>query len=98
MSYISEDFTPWASLSGGIVLGVSTTLYLLFAGRITGMSGILNGVLTFEQGSLHWKSLYVVCSLSDRLVTHTLVTVFSSEASLGLGKTPPLCELKPVSC
>ena len=34
-------FTPWASLAGGAVIGLATTLYLLANGRIAGVAGIL---------------------------------------------------------
>ena len=34
-------FTPWASLAGGAVIGLATTLYLLANGRIAGIAGIL---------------------------------------------------------
>lgn len=61
MSYISDNFTPLASAIGGLTLGLSATIYLLFAGRITGMSGMLGGLVQLDMGSLHWKSIYVVC-------------------------------------
>lgn len=34
-------FTPWASLSGGLVIAVATALYLFGNGRIAGIAGIL---------------------------------------------------------
>lgn len=34
-------FTPWASLSGGIVIALATALYLFGNGRIAGIAGIL---------------------------------------------------------
>ena len=34
-------FTPWASLSGGLVIAVGTALYLFGNGRIAGIAGIL---------------------------------------------------------
>jgi len=37
----ATDFTPWASLSGGILIGLSAVLVMLFFGRITGIIGIL---------------------------------------------------------
>ena len=38
-------FTPWASLAGGILLGVASALFILLNGRILGISGILGGLL-----------------------------------------------------
>jgi uncharacterized membrane protein YedE/YeeE len=34
-------FTPWASLSGGILIALATALYLFGNGRIAGIAGIL---------------------------------------------------------
>jgi uncharacterized membrane protein YedE/YeeE len=38
-------FTPWASLSGGLVIGLSATLYVLGLGRIAGIAGIVGSAL-----------------------------------------------------
>lgn len=34
-------FTPWASLAGGLVIGVATALFLFGNGRIAGIAGIV---------------------------------------------------------
>jgi len=34
-------FTPWASLAGGVVIGLAAALYLLANGRIAGIAGIV---------------------------------------------------------
>ena len=34
-------FTPWASLIGGVLVGLATALYLLGSGRIAGIAGIV---------------------------------------------------------
>ena len=36
-----SHFTPWASLSGGVVIALATALYLFGNGRIAGIAGIL---------------------------------------------------------
>jgi uncharacterized protein len=40
-----DNFTPGASLLGGAILGLSSAAYLLLAGRIAGISGLLVGAL-----------------------------------------------------
>ncbi|MFM9917320.1 MAG: YeeE/YedE family protein [Rhizobacter sp.] len=40
-----NHFTPWASLAGGLLIGIATALYLLGDGRIAGIAGILSGPL-----------------------------------------------------
>ncbi len=36
-----SHFTPWASLAGGVVIGLAAALYLLANGRIAGIAGIV---------------------------------------------------------
>ena len=36
-----SHFTPWASLAGGVVIGLATALFLLANGRIAGIAGIV---------------------------------------------------------
>ncbi|MGV2988279.1 YeeE/YedE family protein [Vibrio sp. E150_011] len=55
------DFVfPWASLFGGMLLGVSATLLLLFNGKIAGISGIVSGVLTRRTGDVDWRWVFLV--------------------------------------
>lgn len=46
MNIDSIHFTPWASLAGGVVIGLATALYLLANGRIAGIAGIVASPLT----------------------------------------------------
>jgi len=41
-----ENFTPVASAIGGALIGLSAALFMLWHGRIAGISGILGGLLT----------------------------------------------------
>ena len=41
MSIAWTNFTPWASLAGGAVIGLAAALYLLANGRIAGIAGIV---------------------------------------------------------
>ncbi|MFN0317504.1 MAG: YeeE/YedE family protein [Burkholderiales bacterium] len=50
-----EHFTPWASLSGGILLGVASAMFILLNGRILGISGILGGLLPPRSGDASWR-------------------------------------------
>ena len=52
-------FTPWASLAGGVLIGVATALFLLFNGRIAGISGILGGLLPPVAGDIGWRMAFV---------------------------------------
>jgi uncharacterized membrane protein YedE/YeeE len=48
-------FTPWTSLSGGILLGIASAALILASGRVLGVSGILGGLLTPKRGDTTWR-------------------------------------------
>jgi hypothetical protein len=41
-------FTPWASLGGGALIGLSAVLFMALHGRILGATGILGGLFRFD--------------------------------------------------
>lgn len=56
------------AILGGILISLATTLHLALKGRVTGFSGILFGLLSFEGKNFHWKlsvlnGLIAVCSV-----------------------------------
>ncbi|HWJ96459.1 MAG TPA: YeeE/YedE family protein [Telluria sp.] len=53
-------FTPWASLAGGLLIGVSAALFILFNGRIAGISGILGGLLAPVRGQVAWRLAFLL--------------------------------------
>ena len=61
-------FTPWASLAGGVLIGVATAMFLLFNGRIAGISGILGGLLRPVAGDIGWRMAFVWGLLVSPLV------------------------------
>jgi uncharacterized protein len=42
---LQTAFTPWASLAGGVLIGLSAVMVMGLFGRIAGISGITNGFL-----------------------------------------------------
>ena len=38
-------FTPWASLFGGILIGISSVMVMVLLGKIAGISGITKGLI-----------------------------------------------------
>ncbi|CAN1513876.1 COG2391 Predicted transporter component [Burkholderiaceae bacterium] len=52
-------FTPWSSLSGGIILGVASALFILINGRVLGISGILGGLLPPKVGDTFWRLAFL---------------------------------------
>ena len=55
MSIDWTSFTPWTSLAGGLLIGLSAALFLLFNGRFAGISGIVGGLLKPARGDIAWR-------------------------------------------
>jgi uncharacterized membrane protein YedE/YeeE len=66
-------FTPWASLTGGIILGVSSAIFILVNGRILGISGILGGLLPPKAGDTTWRIAFLLGFAAAPIVFHALV-------------------------
>ena len=66
-------FTPWASLTGGIVLGVASAIFILVNGRILGISGILGGLLPPKVGDTSWRIAFLLGFAAAPSVFHALV-------------------------
>jgi uncharacterized membrane protein YedE/YeeE len=57
-------FTPWASLAGGILLGLASAIFILVNGRILGISGIVGGLLRPKTGDVGWRIAFVLGMLT----------------------------------
>ena len=55
-----NHFTPWASLAGGILLGLASAMFILVNGRILGISGIVGGLLRPRAGDIGWRLAFVL--------------------------------------
>lgn len=53
-------FTPYASLAGGVLIGVAAAMFVLLNGRIAGISGILSGLLKPVKGDIAWRLVFVL--------------------------------------
>ena len=47
-------FSPWASLGGGVLIGLAAVLLMALHGRILGATGILSGLMRFDDLS-DWR-------------------------------------------
>ncbi len=61
-------FTPWASLAGGAVIGLAAALFVLFNGRIAGISGIAGGLLQWPKGDSAWRIAFLAGLVAAPLV------------------------------
>ncbi|NNG23491.1 YeeE/YedE family protein [Telluria aromaticivorans] len=53
-------FTPWRSLAGGLLIGAAAAAFILFNGRIAGISGILGGLLRPVRGDTGWRVAFLL--------------------------------------
>ena len=68
-----NHFTPWASLTGGILLGLASALFILVNGRILGISGIVGGLLRPRSGDIGWRLSFVLGMLVAPLLYAAVV-------------------------
>ncbi len=55
-----QSFTPLAGLIGGLMIGCASALFLLLAGRTSGISGILENAMRPAQSVLSWPLAYLL--------------------------------------
>ena len=53
MSILWTEFTPWASLAGGALIGLSAAMLIVLLGRVAGISGMAGALLRLPT----WSSL-----------------------------------------
>ena len=73
---LSPAFTPVPSTLGGLLLGASVCMLLLFAGRIAGISGIVANLWTGPRDERRWRWLFAF----GLLFGGALVLVFHRDA------------------
>ena len=68
-------FTPYASLTGGLILGVASALFILLNGRILGISGILGGLMPPKVGDTWWRVAFLLGMFAAPTVFHAVMPV-----------------------
>ncbi|WP_422402992.1 YeeE/YedE family protein [Pseudomonas sp. GZD-209] len=54
------NFTPWASLAGGALIGLAASLFILANGRIAGISGLLGSLIQGDGEGRSEKALFLL--------------------------------------
>lgn len=80
------SFSPWTSLAGGMLIGLAAALFILFNGRIAGISGILGGLLKPNAGDALWRILFV----AGMLIAPLLWLAFSPLPEIRIDADYPL--------
>ncbi len=68
-------FTPWASLAGGLILGLASAMFILLNGRILGISGILGGLMPPKLGDTWWRIAFLLGLFAAPTVFHAVMPV-----------------------
>ena len=64
-----QNFTPYASLIGGVMIGLAAVLLMLTRGRVMGVSGILGGlVMPSGKGDMVWRVMFIIGMLAGPFV------------------------------
>ncbi|MEP6568001.1 MAG: YeeE/YedE family protein [Mesorhizobium sp.] len=62
------DFTPFQSLLGGALIGLSAVLLMAFHGRIAGMTGILTGIIPPLSPDWQWRAAFLAGAIMAPLL------------------------------
>ena len=70
---VPTEFTPWASLAGGILIGLSAVMVMGLFGRVAGIAGISSGALGAlvpmgRAGDWTWRVAFIVGLIAAPLV------------------------------
>ena len=81
-----NNFTPWSAISGGVMLGIASALFILLNGRIAGICGILGGLYRPQRNDVGWRVAFIIGLILAPLAWATVNTLpnINIEASNGL--------------
>ena len=77
-------FTPVSALIGGALIGASASMMLALNGRITGISGIVGGLIRRQRGEVSWRATF----LAGLLVGGVLLALAYPRALPSASTTP----------
>lgn len=79
------DFSPWAGLAGGALIGAAAVLLMFANGRIMGVSGIVGGLMGDGGKEMPWRLAFVVGTVFPGLVMGLSGTLHLQGSGQGLG-------------
>jgi len=78
-------FTPWHAAVGGVAIGLAAAIFVLFNGRIAGISGILGGLLVPLRGDMGWRLAFLLGLLGSPLVYAAFAALRRPQIDAGYG-------------
>jgi hypothetical protein len=70
-----QHFTPWASLLGGTLIGLATLIFILFNGRIAGISSIIGGLIKPSLQDIGWRIAFLLGLLVSPLLWQLFIAL-----------------------
>ena len=70
-----NNFTPWSAISGGVMLGIASALFILLNGRIAGICGLLGGLYRPQRNDIGWRVAFIVGLILAPLAWATVNTL-----------------------
>jgi uncharacterized membrane protein YedE/YeeE len=58
------DFTPYASLFGGVLIGLAAVTLMALSGRVAGMTAMLGGLLSPSSPDSPWRIAFLVGAIA----------------------------------
>lgn len=77
---MTTDFTPFASLLGGVLIGLSAVMLMAFNGRIAGMTGIFGAALEPRHPDSAWRLAFLAGAIVAPFVASLLGAEFGFAA------------------
>jgi uncharacterized membrane protein YedE/YeeE len=74
---MTTTFTPFASLFGGVLIGLAAVILMAFNGRIAGMTAMLGGVLEPKSPDSPWRLAFLAGAIVAPLIATMLGAEFS---------------------
>ena len=81
-----NNFTPWASLAGGALLGIAAAMLIFFNGRIAGISGIVGGLVKPRLHDVSWRIAFI----AGLIIAPLLWQIFSALPPIQIGASNAL--------
>jgi len=79
------NFTPVASLLGGLLIGIASVWLLAANGRIAGISGILHGLFVQPPGDRAWRGAFITGLIAAGFAWHLFAGPAPVREGFGLG-------------
>ena len=83
---VATEFTPWASLFGGVLIGLSAVMVMALFGRIAGIAGISRGALGMADGGGAGDWAWRIAFVAGLIAAPPLVALV---AGASVGQTVP---------